>query len=380
MARIFGARRVGVALLVAASVIWAAHAQEPVRYEGQFSGSQPDATSSRHTRSGKQLFTRGEFGGNGRTCETCHTLETGDVTLDHIRTRFVEDPSDPLFRAIDSDDGSGVAYDRLLTHATFRVFVDLPSNIRLADDPGATRVALFRSTLPTNNIALDPFIMWDGREPNLPHQALDAFVTHSEITEQPTPEELERIGAFQERQLFSSPAVDRFAKGGPPPSLPEGHTPSERRGRAFFIPTPGVVNCSLCHSGPMLNETLPSVPMQVPPGSRFTDTLVSALNQTGLPLRTYIITTPDGSTNTVTTSDPGRMLISGDPADVNRFKQPTLWGVKNTAPYFHDNSAKTLEDVLEHYDFFLRRAGAQFGFRGFTAQDKSDIIAYLKLL
>jgi cytochrome c peroxidase len=73
-------------------------------------------------------------------------------------------------------------------------------------------------------------------------------------------------------------------------------------------------------------------------------------------------------------------LVSGDPADVNRFKQPTLWGIKNTAPYFHDNSAKTLEDVLEHYDFFLRRAGAQFEFRGFTAQDKSDIIAFLKLL
>jgi cytochrome c peroxidase len=380
MGRLFGARRVGVALLVATSLIWAAHAQEPVHPEGQFSGLQPDATSSRHTRSGKQLFTRSEFGGNGRTCETCHTLETGDVTLDHIRTRLLEDPSDPLFRAIDSDDGSGANYDRLLTHATFRVFVDLPSNIRLADDPGATRVALFRSTLPTNNIALDPFIMWDGREPDLPHQAFDAFVTHSEITEQPTPEELTRIADFQERRLFSSPALDRFAKGGPPPGLPEGHTPSERRGRAFFIPTPGVVNCSLCHSGPMLNETLPSVPMQVPPGSRFTDTLVSALNQTGLPLRTYIVTTPDGSTATVTTSDPGRMLVSGDPADVNRFKQPTLWGIKNTAPYFHDNSAKTLEDVLEHYDFFLRRAGAQFGFRGFTSQDKSDIIAFLKLL
>jgi cytochrome c peroxidase len=380
MGRLFGARRVGVALLVATSLIWAAHAQEPVHPEGQFSGSQPDAMSSRHTRSGKQLFTRGEFGGNGRTCETCHTLETGDVTLDHIRTRFLEDPLDPLFRAIDSDDGSGASYDRLLTHATFRVFVDLPSNIRLADDPGARRVALFRSTLPTNNIALDPFIMWDGREPDLPQQAFDAFVTHSEITGQPTPEELTRIADFQERRLFSSPELDRFAKGGPPPGLPEGHTPSERRGRAFFIPTPGVVNCSLCHSGPMLNETLPSVPMQVPPGSRFTDTLVSALNQTGLPLRTYIVTTPDGSTATVTTSDPGRMLISGDPADVNRFKQPTLWGVKNTAPYFHDNSAKTLEDVLQHYDFFLRRAGAQFGFRGFTAQDKSDIIAFLKLL
>jgi cytochrome c peroxidase len=380
MGRLFSARRVGVALLVATSLIWAAHAQEPVHPEGQFSESQPDAMSSRHTRSGKQLFTRSEFGGNGRTCETCHTLETGDVTLDHIRSRFFEDPSDPLFRAIDSDDGSGASYDRLLTHATFRVFVDLPSNIRLADDPGATRVALFRSTLPTNNIALDRVIMWDGREPDLPHQAFDAFVTHSEITEPPSLQELERIADFQERQLFSSPALDRFARGGPSPDLPEGNTPSERRGRTFFIPTPGVVNCSLCHSGPMLNETLPSVPMQVPPGSRFTDTLVSALNQTGLPLRTYIVTKSDGSTATVTTSDPGRMLVSGDPADLNRFKQPTLWGSKNTAPYFHDSSAKTLEDVLEHYDFFLRRAGAQFGFRGFTAQDKSDIIAFLKLL
>jgi cytochrome c peroxidase len=65
---------------------------------------------------------------------------------------------------------------------------------------------------------------------------------------------------------------------------------------------------------------------------------------------------------------------------VNRFKQPTLWGITNTAPYFHESSAKTLSDVMEHYDFFMRRAGAQFGFPGFTAQDKADIIAFLELL
>ena len=57
-----------------------------------------------------------------------------------------------------------------------------------------------------------------------------------------------------------------------------------------------------------------------------------------------------------------------------------FWGIKNTAPYFHDNPAKTLEDVLEHYDVFLRLAGGRFGFRGFTPQDKADIIAFLKLL
>src|SRR5262245_47561117 len=95
----------------------------------------------------------------------------------------------------------------------------------------ATRVGLFRSTLPTNNVGLDPFIMWDGRESNLPHQALGALITHSEITEQPTPRQLRRIAEFQENRLFSSRALEEFANGGPPPSLPLGRTASEQRGR-----------------------------------------------------------------------------------------------------------------------------------------------------
>ena len=39
---------------------------------------------------------------------------------------------------------------------------------------------------------------------------------------------------------------------------------------------------------------------------------------------------------------------------MNAFKIPTLWGVAQTAPYFHDNSAKTLEDVVKHYAKFFR--------------------------
>jgi cytochrome c peroxidase len=42
--------------------------------------------------------------------------------------------------------------------------------------------------------------------------------------------------------------------------------------------------------------------------------------------------------------DPGRALITGDPNDLLNFKIATLWGIKDTAPYFHDNSARTLED------------------------------------
>src|SRR5262245_21960801 len=168
--------------------------------------------------SGRLLFIRGEFGGNGRTCVTCHSLRTGDITLDHIQTRFAENPLDPLFRAIDSDDGTGATYNRLLTHATFRVVVDLPANIQLADDPAARSVKLLRSTLPTNNIALDPIIMWDGREPDLPHQALSALRTHSQITGQPSGDELQRIADFQKTRLFSSRALQQFAEGGTPPA------------------------------------------------------------------------------------------------------------------------------------------------------------------
>ena len=176
---------------------------------------------------GRRLFISGEFGGNGRTCVTCHSVRTGDITLEHIQARFARNPLDPLFRAIDSDDGKGTTYNRVLTHATFRVFVDLPANIQLADDPTARHVALFRSTLPTNNITLDPFIMWDGRESDLPHQALSALLTHSEIVQQPTLLELQQIADFQRERLTrprrcrSSPAAAHrrpFPRDTPNPS------------------------------------------------------------------------------------------------------------------------------------------------------------------
>jgi hypothetical protein len=70
------------------------------------------------------------------------------------------------------------------------------------------------------------------------------------------------------------------------------------------------------------------------------------------------------------------------------FKIPTLWGVADTAPYFHDNSAKTLEDVLDQYNFlfsFFPDGPFPLGCDRtrplcLDQQDKADIIAYLQLL
>jgi cytochrome c peroxidase len=45
----------------------------------------------------------------------------------------------------------------------------------------------------------------------------------------------------------------------------------------------------------------------------------------------------------------GRFLISGNTLDVGAFRTPSLRNVELTAPYFHDGSAATLEDVVRYY-------------------------------
>jgi cytochrome c peroxidase len=109
-------------------------------------------------------------------------------------------------------------------------------------------------------------------------------------------------------------------------------------------------------------------------GARFANVLVSEFNARNLPVRSFVF---PGNV-TVTSPDPGRALITGNAADANFFKIPTLWGVKNTAPYFHDNSAATLDAVAEHYNQFLIAASAGAIF--FSAQDKADLVAFMKLL
>ena len=61
---------------------------------------------------------------------------------------------------------------------------------------------------------------------------------------------------------------------------------------------------------------------------------------------------------------------------VNFFKIPSLWGVHATEPYFHDNHAKTLEEVAAFYtNFFAENFDLHL-----TARDQKDMVAYLRLL
>ncbi|WP_411728094.1 hypothetical protein [Methyloglobulus sp.] len=49
-------------------------------------------------------------------------------------------------------------------------------------------------------------------------------------------------------------------------------------------------------------------------------------------------------------SELGRFNVTKNLADMGKFKTPTLQNVALTAPYMHDGSMKTLEEVIEHYD------------------------------
>lgn len=353
--------------------------------QGKSVGKKNDKSSA-----GKHLFERETFGGNGRTCLTCHSLETGTVSPEEAQARFAANPHDPLFAHDGSDDGVGNGVSRMLSDATILVEIPLPENVSLADDPEA-RSVIVRRGIPTtlNTPALDPLLMLDGRDTDLETQARNAIEAHFQSALDPRERDLQLIAEFQlTDRFFSSTTLWEFARGGPAPELPEGNTESERRGRRFFVDAPfdpatkaGI--CAACHSGPMLNQTNRFLPLPVQPGARFQNVAVSEFNSAGNPVREFIFKNPDGTQTIIRSPDPGRALITGDarafPGDsLNAFKIPSLWGVRRTAPYFHDNSAKTLDDLATHYARFFEVITG--GAVTLSEQDKADMVAYLKLL
>jgi cytochrome c peroxidase len=74
----------------------------------------------------------------------------------------------------------------------------------------------------------------------------------------------------------------------------------------------------------------------------------------------------------VTTTDPGRAMISGKWADIGKFKGPILRGLAARAPYFHNGSAATLKDAVEFYNIRFSM--------GLTGQEKADLAAFLSAL
>jgi cytochrome c peroxidase len=93
--------------------------------------------------------------------------------------------------------------------------------------------------------------------------------------------------------------------------------------------------------------------------------------------------------------DAGVYRITHNPRDVGRFKPPTLRNVAVTAPYMHDGSIATLEEVVDHYAAGGRtiasgphagvghdnpnKSDAVHGFT-LTTEQRADLVEFLRSL
>ena len=81
--------------------------------------------------------------------------------------------------------------------------------------------------------------------------------------------------------------------------------------------------------------------------------------------------------------DIGRAKITELEGDVGKFKVPTLRNVALTAPYMHDGSLATLEDVVEHYStggVLNANSDPTIQPLDLTGEEKADLIAFLRSL
>jgi len=136
----------------------------------------------------------------------------------------------------------------------------------------------------------------------------------------------------------------------------------------FTGPKTIVSTCGICHDTPNAGNHSVSAPLNI--GVADTPGGKNALDTSYLPVIT--ICQRPGLTTCVQTTDPGRAMITGKFADVGKFKGPILRGLAARAPYFHNGSAQTLQDIVNFYDERFQI--------GFTAQEKSDLMAFLNSL
>lgn len=81
--------------------------------------------------------------------------------------------------------------------------------------------------------------------------------------------------------------------------------------------------------------------------------------------------------------DKGRWNVTGKDSDLGKFKTPTLRNIAHTAPYMHDGSLNTLEEVVDHYmsggAFHLNKSVLVRQFF-LNDQERADLVQFLHAL
>lgn len=225
-----------------------------------------------------------------------------------------------------------------------------------------------RRAPPVSNAAYNHLQFWDGRAASLEEQAegpiqnpvemgntlenavktlnsIPGYVEEFKKVFGTTPitiqQVVQAIAAFERTVVTTDSLFDRYIKGDR-----NAMTPLEKEGMAVFN---GKGHCTACHWGGYFSD------------GRFHNL---GTNQTG-PLKV----------------DVGRYAITNNPKDMRAFKTPTMRDVALRAPYMHDGSEKTLEDVV---DFYNKGGGDDPNLDplivplGLTDEEKRALVAFMR--
>ncbi len=224
----------------------------------------------------------------------------------------------------------------------------------------------FRNAPTLTNIAYAPVMSMDGGNPTLETQPYIPIETHEEMGfnmallsarlqenadyvaefntvfgKGPDPFGITRaLAAFERTMISGNSRFDQYYYQGNTQALSE----SEKRGLDLFFSAE--LGCANCHSGFL-----------------FTDYSFAC----------------NGFFDDYST-DPGRARITVAAADSGKFKVPTLRNIGLTAPYMHNGSAATLEEVIDQYmtggSGYVNQSELIQSFT-LTVEEKNDLIAFL---
>ncbi len=214
---------------------------------------------------------------------------------------------------------------------------------------------------------------WDALDPAVQDEIDHAFANVGKA-----------IAAYERRLITGTTRFDRWMEAllddGPVAAadVEAPLTAAEQRGLELFI---GDAQCHLCHFGPDLtNEAFHNIGLEGPPDNgRFNGVLAvieDPFNAAG-----------PHSDDPAWGADRLARLPSAPPAaeTLGQFKVPSLRGVGQTPPYFHDGSHETLEDVVAYYSRELTEPVV--GHReeslvilDLPASDEAALVAFLRTL
>jgi len=133
------------------------------------------------------------------------------------------------------------------------------------------------------------------------------------------------LGAFQRTLVSGDAPYDRYL-GGDDDAISE----AAKRGAELFFSED--LECFHCHGGFVFSASVDHADNVFDQANFQNNGLYNVDGRGAYP-----------ATNT------GLFEHTGDPRDMGRFKPPTLRNIMVTAPYMHDGSLETMDEVLEHY-------------------------------